>query len=158
MLVGYFTCGVVPFLVVTYENNYAEQKSWIINPGVTVWKLSEGSSELALFGIDVNTGPRFYLGKSSSGIYLQSLLALGYASIDVSSADDEANASGFGGGLLGYVGTKGKWDRVSMFIDVGLGYQFSGLNFDSSVDSDLEGSVSATGLALDLNFGIGYSF
>jgi hypothetical protein len=55
------------------------------------------------------------------------------------------------------VGYKGQWDKIAMFIDFGLGYQYYGANA-KDVNSDVDMSMSGTGLGVGGDFALGYCF
>jgi hypothetical protein len=72
----------------------------------------------------------------------------------------KGDGSGFTFALVPYFGYKAKWDNISMFFDLGLGWSYTtvSLSNSDSIDSDLEQQATGRSIAYDLNLGIGYSF
>lgn len=131
----------------TYEHATAPRAAIILKPAIMLYNHDNTTWNAA----GISGGLRKYLGRPMSGTYLQVLGGAGWASFDSGSTDESA----FNGSLLFYVGRKGKWDNISMFTDFGLGYQYSSI----SIEDDFEDShYSGTGLGIDFNFGVGFSF
>ncbi len=139
----------VPNVVtLTYERATSSGTALILKPSIMLYSHDNTSWTAAGIG----GGLRKYLGAPMSGTYLQVLAGAGWANYD----SDDTEESIFNGNLLFYVGKKGKWDSISMFIDFGLGYQYSSISLDQE---DYEDSYySGTGLGIDFNFGVGFSF
>jgi hypothetical protein len=147
----------------TIEQYLAPKAALIITPNYFMWDLSAGTNdEFSLKGFGAGIGYRKYLGKPASGVYLQTKADIGYWMgtadyINYSFQNKTADFSGIGASILGYVGVKGKWDRISMFIDAGVGYGYLGMEADVP-DADLNFDFGSTGVDFDFNFALGYSF
>lgn len=147
------------YVALTYERNLAPKNALIITPNYMRWSLESGGDKLSLNSIGAGVGVRRYLSKPVSGVYLQTKADFSYtnASVTYAWSNDKDEGSGLVFSILAYVGVKGKWDNISMFIDAGIGKQFTSATLKTS-NSDFEASTSGSGLASDFNFGVGYSF
>lgn len=143
------------YVYITYERNYAPKNALILTPNYLSWKVEDGDDSFEASGYGLGIGIRHYLSKPVSGIYLQAKADLGYATIKVSDGYSTAEGSGLGVDFIGSIGAKGKWDKISIFADLGLGF---GISDVSAKTGDYEASVSNKGLSYGGNFGIGYSF
>lgn len=103
--------GPVFLVFLNYERYYKEGASFILTPAVIV------GGGGGVFG--VSAGPRKYLNRTSSGAYLQ---AKGHLY-----AGDEFFAQ-----AVGYVGYKGEFDSIVLFVDAGLGFSNYGLGGDAN--------------------------
>jgi hypothetical protein len=145
-------------LAVTYERSLKPRVSLVLTPSLLLWSLEESGDKLTATQFSIGVGLRRYLSKPTTGIFLQAKPNIGYASVNFEdNAGSSASASGFAASLLGMIGYKGQWDRIAMFIDVGLGYQYFGASA-SDVNSDIEMSLSGTGLAVGGDFTLGFCF
>ena len=144
----------------TYERALKPQVALIVTPLFTIGNFETDWEKYTSTSFGAGLGIRRYLGKPVSGIYLQAKLNMEYGSAKLEMKDeltsiiDDLESSGVIVDALGYLGVKGHWGKVCMFLDAGVGYQYIGIEFNK--DTDL--SLSKTGLGLDFNFGLGYGF
>ena len=103
--------GPTFLIFLNWEKFYKGGASFILTP---VAILGSGGS---VFGF--SAGPRKYLNQTSSGVYLQ---AKGHLY-----AGDEFFAQ-----AVGYVGIKGEFDTIVLFLDAGLGFSNYGLGGDAN--------------------------
>jgi len=140
---------------ITFEKELDGGKSIVVQPTLEVGsikgdELDYGGHEpdIEVFGLSALTSYRFYLnGTESHGIYLAPAIGLMYVQVK----QEDLEATGKGLKVLGYLGARGKWDGATVYADIGVGQNFVSVSGDN-VD------VSGTGLALDLNLGIGFPF
>lgn len=157
--------SVLPLMLnFTIEHALAPKAALIFTPNYFSWTLESGlDDELNIQSFGAGVGYRKYLSKPSSGVYLQAKVDAGYMSAEVDYVSNvtygkkTAEFSGAGVSILGYVGTKGQWDHICMFIDGGLGFGYIGVETDVP-DANLDFNYGATGLDWDINFGLGYAF
>ncbi len=150
------------YLPITFENELEDGKSIVLQPTFILGSI-QGSSDnyiappkTDVFGIQMMASMRKYFnGDHCTGVYGAPAIGLTYAkaSRSASSYYSEQSASVLGFGVLGYLGARGKWGRVTTYVDVGIGHQWASVSGDSNAEG-----VSLDGLALDLNLGIGFPF
>lgn len=165
--------GNTPLIVpVTYEREMGDGKSWTLqpmlavgtyNPMDTVRHKTDNGYDVApnqsVFAVGIlGTQRNYFNGKVSKGWYWAPALKLAFTHVSQpfkqgkegywSSID--VNALSIGG--LGYVGWRGKWRAFTMYVDGGLGGQYS-KNIGTGTQD-----YTASGLAYDLNIGMGKAF
>ncbi len=97
--------------------------------------------------IGFNLGYRNYLDNGFSGTYLQPNLGF-YKLSGEDPFGGKASVTVFD--IIAYVGYKGRWENISMYIDGGLGYGFG------SVTGEIkDNEFNTSGFAYDVNFGFG---
>lgn len=140
------------WITATYENNFADQKAFLLRP--FYMRFGDSDDYLSMFAL--GAGIRNYLSKPQSGIYLDLMGNVGYSSIHIDSDfEDEVTGSGIAVSGLGYIGVKGKWSTISIMFDVGGGYQYVGANAEDNRGN--EASASGGGPTFDINLGIGFN-
>jgi len=167
-IVGSAVKTVPPTIPVTYERELENAKSFTLQPTVRFgsYKTSDSSDARTIEtkGIQLIAAYRNYLnGKQSQGLYLAPGVRAGYVSYTQKSYaytslsgytyhTKELTADVTEASLLGYIGYRAKYENLSVYVDLGLGYSMAKISGD-----DVE-SVSGTGLAADANLGIGFNF
>ncbi|MDG5813969.1 hypothetical protein QA601_02680 [Chitinispirillales bacterium ANBcel5] len=138
---------------ITYERYRRPQSALILSPELNILN----DAPLQFLALSGSGGLRRYLGKPESGIYLQTKAHVTYLSIEESDrfGNNKYDAKGVVFKLLGYIGVKGKWNRISIFADGGLGWAFGSVKYSGDSNALI---TSGRGLGFDLNFGIGYSY
>lgn len=155
LVLGTATEGLPTMLYLTYEKPMGPGKAFIATGDMIFGNLLV--EEIDIFGFDIGPGIRKYLSKPASGLYLQAKGAFSYASISENVSGSDVTATAIGGSALGYIGVKGQYNRIGIFTDLGIGYQFGSVSTTGgSFTQDVEGSL--TGVAWDLNVGLGYGF
>ena len=107
---------------------------------------------------------KYFNGDVSEGVYVAPALEYTYLSSTTEFEggsgsmvfeDDKTTVNGIS--ILGYIGYRGKWDGITLYVDAGLGRMFASGESDSDSESD---NVTASGSGLDfgLNFGLGFPF
>lgn len=141
------------WLTATYENNFTNGKSFLVRPMFMKLGKDDGISQGA-----IGVGLRNYMAKPNSGIYFDLVGNVGFASLEIE--DDNTGESIDGSGLffagLGHIGAKKRWDKLSLMIDIGGGYQYIAINLEDSQGNEVEGTGG--GPAFDINFGVGFHF
>ena len=147
------------FLYVTGEFPLSGSNSLIVNP--SLW--TGGNDNIDVFKFGSGVGIRRFANGEGSGFYLQLMGSLSYFSFEekftVYTEKITASTSGPYADILGYIGYSAKYSGISVFFDFGLGYGGSNIKAKaSSNEDDLAFSLTATGLAFDINIGLGIPF
>jgi hypothetical protein len=150
------------YIPITFENELEGGKSIVVQPTLTIGSIEEESDDgytlpsTDVFGIQMMAALRKYFnGDHCSGVYAAPAVMLAYVKAERSASSwysaEKASAIGFG--ALAYLGARGKWESVTTYIDIGVGHQWVSVSGDSNTNG-----VSADGLLLDVNLGIGIPF
>lgn len=152
-------------LYLTYEREIAEDRSFVVQPAVLFGQVEGSSSsnivpKTDLFGVQAMFAVHnFFNGKVCDGMYWAPEMQLMYESASRAAYNSgyysvsSEKASVVAVSLLGMIGYRAKWESSTLFADVGLGRTFASISGDKSTDG-----VSASGLTIDLNFGVGIPF
>jgi hypothetical protein len=156
LIAGMAAEPIPAFIYITGEYPISKFNSIIINP--SIWT----GGEDVFFRVGTGLGIRHFASGEASGLYLQLMPSIHYVSIDVKD-DVLGKITGRIMDVMGYIGYSAKYAGISIFFDVGIGYQWAALSRDKSKKNDDEDSdsffvpTSASGRYLygDINFGIG---
>lgn len=165
--------GSIPFMIpVTYEREMGDGKSWTLQPNLAFGTLASNDSVPHLYDRGYDKAPDFsvfqflvtgtqrnyFNGQVSKGWYWAPALALGYARVTRPFKQGQdgfwsaVDMNGFIVGAMGYVGWRGKWGAFTMYVDGGLGGQYVAASGSGTQD------FTESGLALDINIGMGKAF
>lgn len=160
--------GLPAMIPVTLEVELEGPKSVTVQPELIVGSIASSAKlagstapNIEIKGLSLLCAYRNYLnGKVPTGVYLAPAVGATFAKLHSPEKIDAAkgvrwvgkDASFKGGSVLGYLGARGKWDAISIYTDIGAGYQFASVSGD-----DIE-AWQSNGLALDINIGLGLAF
>lgn len=154
------------YIPLTYERELDGGKSITVQPTLLIGSISSSGDDNEsyyaepdwdFFGIGVLGAFRKYFnGSEAEGVYVAPALGFSYSSVtrDGNQYYESSKVSATGISVLGYLGYRGKWDGATLYVDLGLGRSFVSVSGD---DEDAEG-ISGSGLAVDLNLGVGFPF
>lgn len=157
------------YAALTYERELNGGKSIVFQPVIFTGSVESEedawvTSKESIFMLSLRASFRKYFnGDVSEGIYVAPALEYTYLSSKTeykgtSSTDYNDEKTTINGvSILGYIGYRGKWDGITLYVDAGLGRMFASGESDSDSESD---NVTASGSGLDfgLNFGLGFPF
>lgn len=158
--------GAIPLILpVTYEREMGDGKSWTVQPTLVFGSLkqtainNEEAPKLSVFELRLlGTQRNYFNGNVSEGWYWAPAVSLGYARISQPFKQGRygywsaVDINGYGAGALAYVGWRGKWSELTMYVDGGLGGQYISLSGTGNQ------SYAKSGVAFDLNIGMGKAF
>ena len=152
---------IIPFFFhLTYERTLIKQTAATGSFLFTVAEGKNGDKETINFqNFEFGLGMRRFKDaeKSDFGFFAQPYFIVGYIKQRYSTIyEDEINDGAIKLGMSGYIGYKIKFDKISLFVDAGVGYQ--NVKLPQHSDDIPIPKFAQTALIYDGNFGLGYSF
>ena len=140
------------YLAMTLEREIGPASSIVVMPNVIWGNLGTGADPIRIRSWGAKVGYRSYFNdREPEGFF-------GGPSLEYSSyilTDTDLRLKATVTGILGYFGYRAKWDRVSLFVDAGLGFGFVSITGDTKL---LSKSYMGGGADYGVDFGLGVPF